>query len=477
MKKTVNFLIRSLAIFALTLAVFAPEAIGAPGLILGGTFITTSFTWAGKENLDYFLKPMFIGLSPWETQGVRVIPNVQSKLKLNYFGAASKLLKAYAKGFNAASGVAYTQRDLEVHRMKAEAAEDANDFYQTVFEQGLRKDDWNNLDGTQLKQIIIEIYSNAVKSDVFRQFWLNNTAKETVSGGFFTGTPDADYNVYKGIFQLLMENASATPTADQIYRRVVADGAVAQVQTVTMSVDAAGTGNLLINGKNYLVTRDTDATTTFTNFKTLYSAELLTRGLALSGTSTLIVTSTVPGRPVAAITWTGLTGTVAFTIAATTANTAPAALAAGESEDIFQDLLTKCDKVLKGVPANQKVLLVSDLVLENYIAYLEGLGSERAHQLIENGKEFWTYRGVKILNPGWDVHLAADWPAAAGTLHEYPHRVIYTTVDNLVLGLDALSGYNETKMWYNEDQEENRFRSKLIAGAQYVHNKLVAVAY
>jgi len=442
------------------------------------TFITTSITWGGKENLEYFLRPMFIGKQPYETQGIRVIPNVQSAQKLNYFGTASKMLKAYAKGFSAASGTTYTQRTLNVYRLKAEASDDAIDFYQTVFEQGLRKDDWNNLDGTDLKNIIIEIYRNAVASDIYRIFWLADPNKETVSSGVISGTADADYNSITdgGMWYKLMANAATSPSDTEIFRHSVTDGAVAQVNTVTLT-GTAGTANVTVGGTAYLATFDTDIATTSAAFVTAHAAALALRGITLTGTTTLIFTSAVPGQPIPTPTIANVTGNLDGTNAATTANTAPSALAAGESEDIFNALFVGADKVLKSVPANQKVLLVSDLVYENYMTYLESLGTERAHLQLENGQQLHTYRGIPIMPMGWDVHLDADFPHASGSLYAYPHRVIYTSTDNLVLGMDAMNQFNETKMWYNPDVEENRFRTKLVMGCQYVHNKLVAVAY
>lgn len=439
-------------------------------------FITTSITWAGKENMDYFLRPMFIGQSPWETQGVRVIPNVQSSLKLNYFGAAQKILKAYAKGFSGATGTTYTQRTLTVVRMKAEAADDALEFYQTVFEQGLKKGDWNDLTATQLKEVIVELYRNAVKSDVFRQFWLADAYKETVSSGVISGTADADYNAFTGIWKLLFNNASTTPSDTQIFRYAVTDGAVKQKNTFTFT-GTNGTANMVLGGVNYLFTFSGSITTSTTAFVALHAAAMLLRGIVLTGTATAILESAIDGQPIPTPAIGALTGDISGSNSATTANTPPSALAAGESEDIFLGLTTGADKVLKSIPNNQKVLLVSDLVLENYMAYLEGLGNIRSQLLLEDGKEFYTYRGIKIIAPGWDTALNADFPHAAGYLYAYPHRVIYTTIDNLVLGVDSMSSYNETQMWYNKDAEENRFRCKLVIGAQYVHNKLVAVAY
>ena len=141
-------------------------------------FITTSITWAGKENFDKLLKPLFIGKSPFETKGIRIMPNIQSVQKLNYWGAVTKVLKAYSKGFDPATGSTYTQRSITVYQMKAEMAQDANEFWQTVYEQLLAKGvEWNDISKAsgQLQATVVEIFMNAFESDVYRQFWLNDT--------------------------------------------------------------------------------------------------------------------------------------------------------------------------------------------------------------------------------------------------------------------------------------------------------------
>ncbi len=440
------------------------------------TFITKTYEWAGKENLDYFLKPMFIGKSPWDTKGIRVLGNVKSSQRLNYFGAASKILKKYVKGFNASSGTTLTQRVLTTHRMKAEAADDANDFYRTVFEEATRVDDWNNINGTMLKKIIVELYRNAVASDVFRQFWLNDVNKELVTGGVVSGNADDDYNAYDGMWKLLMDNASTTPNDDQIKRVAFTNGAVAAVNTVTLT-GTGGTANVNVGGVDYLATFDTSLDVTHANFVALHAAALEARGIILTGPTPLIFTSAVPGQPMPEPTVTNVTGNLAGTNVVSVANTAPADLASGESEDMFLALYTGADKVLKQVPKSQKVFLVSDSVYENYETYLESLGTERAHIKLENGYDALSYRGIPVLNVGWDIHLEADFPHAPGDNPAYPHRVIYTEINNLVLGIDSMNQFNGTKTWFNTDEEENRFRTKLVMGVQYVHNKLVALGY
>jgi hypothetical protein len=448
------------------------------------TFITSSVTWNGKENLEYFLTPMFIGKSPYQTQGVRIIPNVKSGQKLNYFGAASKILKAYAKGFSAANGTTYTQRTLTTYRMKAEAADDANDFYQTVFEYATRTDDWNNLDGTMLKQILQTLYSNAVESDVYRQFWLNDTNKETLdTNGHFSGTADTDYNAYDGMWKMLMDNAATSPSTTQIKRVAFTNGATAQVDTITLTTGSSGSLIITLMGVDYTQVYATSLAATAAAFVVSHAAAMLLRGVTLANPSgaALTFTSTIAGQPfgspaiASASDITASGGTVN-----TTANVDADELASGEAEDMFLALYNGADKTLKQMTKKEKVFLVSDSVFENYETYLETLGTERSHLKLENGnviEDVLYYRGIPVLRMGWDVHLDADFPHNTGENPGYPHRVIYTHIYNLVLGIDSLNQFNGTRMWYNEDEEENRFRTKLVMGCQYVHNKLTAVGY
>ena len=446
-------------------------------------FITTSVSWAGKETFDYLIKPMFVGKSPLETEGIRVMPNVQDKQLLNYFNPVAKMLKAAAVGFSGSTGATYTQRTLEVYKLKAEQETDATVFYNTVFGQLLAKGNWNDLSvsdkAAMLQKVLTEMFMMGLASDVYRQAWLADTVKEGVTSSVQNGVADTAYNMYDGFWKLIMNNAATAPSATQIKRIAVTDGAVAQVQTVTMSVDAAGSGNINIDGVDYLSTRDTNATTTFNNFRTAYSTALAARGYALSGTSTLIVTATIVGRPMQAITFTSVSGTYACTIAATVANTAPAALSAGEAHTILTSLWTGAPKELKQIPKNMKAFYVGDLVYENLIAYLESTGWTTAGyaNLVNGTQEILTFRGIPVINLGWDYHLDADFAHVSTELWAYPHRVIYSAYDNLILGIDGANEFNSYDFWFNKDLEMNRWRAKLIMGVQYAHPKLMAVAY
>jgi hypothetical protein len=193
----------------------------------------------------------------------------------------------------------------------------------------------------------------------------------------------------------------------------------------------------------------------------------------------LIVTATNVGQPAAAITFTSVSGTYACTIAATTANTAPAALAAAEGYATLDALYMQAPKVLKTIPKVGKVFIVGDTIYENMIQYLESTSwAESAYRtIIEGLPEMLTFRGIPVVNVGWNYHLDADFPHLTGTLHAYPHRAIYTALDNLILGIDSANEFNATDFWYNKDEQENRFRTQLVMGPEYVHNQLFCVAY
>lgn len=443
--------------------------------------ITTSATWTGKQMLDAFIKPLFIGTSPLQS-GFRVIPNVQSSMKLNYFDAFNKILKAYSKGFTGTNFGSMTQRTLTVYEMKAEAAQDANAFYQTVFEQALNKGvDWNNMSGTVLEGIILGLFRDAIDSDLHRLYWLADQYKETLVSttyGNYSGTADTAYNAFDGLWQLIFDNAAASPTSSQIKRHTLTDNAVAQVDTLTLS-GSSGTATITFCGDTYTATFATDLTTTAANFVTANAATLLTRGVTLtSSTADLIFTAAIPGQPHTSPTIANVTGNLTGSNVATTANTAPAALAADEVIGDLRSVYEAQPAVLRNIPDNLKRLYMDKRSVDNYIESLEDSGTytEFGKTAIIDGIPRKLYRGIPIIECNWGQYLD-DFPHANGYLPAYPHRFILSVPDNLVVGIDSASEFNKMEFWYNQDEQENRFRVQLKIGVQYVHNQLMVVAY
>lgn len=450
-------------------------------------FITTSISWAGKETFDKIIQPMFIGKSPLETKGVKVFPNVQDKQLLNYFGSASKVLKAYAQGFSAASGVAYTQREVNVYQMKAEMEMDANVFWHTVYNQLQAKGvEWNDVDkmSGELKNMIVDIFKNAINSDIYRQFWNNDVYKETVTSGVQTGTADVDYNAYNGMWQILFANSAASPTSSQIKAFDIDNSAVKQVQTLTLT-GTSGTANVSVEGVDYLSTFATSLTQTATDFVTAHAAALLLRGLVVtSSTDTVIFTSTVPGWERGVITIANATGDLAGSVAQTTANTPPAALADDDTLATLKAMYVGSPQTLKSLPKERKVFLVDGDSYENLMSTYEGwktssplFSSDAGRLEMINGVEMLRYRGIPVINLNWEVDLEADFPHVTGENPARNNRIIYTELDNLLLLIDNRSEFNKFEFWYNKDEQENRYRLQLKMGANYVSPEVISVAY
>jgi hypothetical protein len=153
-------------------------------------FITNSLPAYTKEDANkYFFQPLVMGnvnLRDFDT-----MYNVKSAQALSKMGAANKVTKAYSKGFSGVAGSTVTQRVVSPVRVEAEIGEDGGVFYNSILGEflklGVSKDDFT---GTQLQQIVAQLFLNGVQSDLNRQVWLNDTA----SGS-------ADYNLYDGIFK------------------------------------------------------------------------------------------------------------------------------------------------------------------------------------------------------------------------------------------------------------------------------------
>ncbi len=445
--------------------------------------ITTSATWTGKQVLEAFIKPMFIGQSPL-ISGVRVIPNVQSNLKLNYFDSFGKVLKAYVKGFSGSTFGQMTQRTLTVYQMKAEGAQDANAFWQTCYEVALNKGiNWNNMEGTVLQGIILGLFRDAVASDIWRLFWLADDDKETLVSttyGNYTGTADTTYNAFDGIWKYVFENAAATPTSSQVklVSLTSGDGSVAQKDTLTLT-GTKGTAKITLMGKDYAVEWTTDLAGTAAKFVTNHAAAIAKRGITVtSSTANIIFTSSVPGQPFTSPVIANVTTDLDGSVANTTANTAPSALAADEAVGIFKTLYEAQPAVLAQIPDRQKRIYCDTRVVNNYVESLEDSGTytESGKRMLIDGIERPTYRGIPIIECAWGQYLE-DFPHASGYLPARPHRMILTVPDNLVIGIDAESEFNQMDFWFNRDEQENRFRMQLKIGVQYVHNQLMVVAY
>lgn len=437
-------------------------------------FITNGSEFNGKENEEIIIRPMFLGTMPKE-MGIRVITSVKSSVKLTFFGNISKILKAYASGFQGGSGSTIVQKKLELEEFKAEAEYSKQTYKDTILENvtnvgGIKQ---NDITGTAVLAAEVRVFMNGVMDDVRRIFWLGDKSKYTLhASGYYTSTADVNYNVIDGIWKALFDSAATTPTANQIKRIALANGTVAQVDTVTLT-GTSGTANINVDGVNYLATFNSTLTQTATDFDTTHSAALTARGITVTSSgATVIFTAAVAGQPHLVVAPANVSGNLAGSVANTTANTAAVALGTDEAISTFKLMYEGSNKVLKSIAQKKLVrIYATDTMIENYLATLEALGTEASHKLIVDGIERLTWRGIPIIPMDIDAYLAADFNES------YNHRAIMTIPDNLCLVVNGVSDIAETRFWFNPDENTNRQRTQFEFGANFILPELITVAY
>jgi hypothetical protein len=142
--------------------------------------------------------------------------------------------------------------------------------------------------------------------------------------------------------------------------------------------------------------------------------------------------------------------------------------------NIFRDIIKKAHPKLKG--AKDKVIIATQSLVDAYADYLESKSVPASYDKIEGGYSVLKRRGVTIIGWNfWDDTIRADFDN--GTTYNLPHRAVLTTPKNLQVGIDDAGAPTEVEMWYNQDEEQNNFRSKYKIDAKIAVDYMVQVAY
>lgn len=439
-----------------------------------------------QDLVDQFFVPLFIEKSRI-TDEFTVITDVKTSKQLLRISPLDKITKGYQRGasFTPSTGVTISPRTLTVAHMKAQVEQSPDEFWNTVYQIALAKGvDMNNIENTpELKAIFMEAFHDAIARDAVRQGWLGDTAKETMTntGGLFSpsGAADEHYKEYTGVWpRVIGEFAAGTiPSGQRLdinisgYQTVVA---VANVKTATLT-GTSGTGNVNINGVDYLATFSGDLTTTAANFVTAHAATILARHgrcVVTSSGADIIVTAGQPGLNTL-VTVTNVSGNLAGTVANTTAAVRNTTLKAGAAKDILQALYEKRTNELSEFDENDSRFYVTRTVYENYLAYLQTqTGSEAAFITLVDGVRTLTFNGIPVIKkPDWDKRIADDFGGV------YPHRAMLTAKQALVLGTDGDDDMAKSEAWYNVDEQMNKMRTQYCAGTQIVHESYITAAY
>ena len=156
------------------------------------------------------------------------------------------------------------------------------------------------------------------------------------------------------------------------------------------------------------------------------------------------------------------------------------ALATDGAKGLMKQLWEAMDASLRAT--DNKQFYVTHTVYDNLLDTYEDLNSSAGLLRMINGTNQLTFRGVPVIPmPEWDLSLADTGnPHYTGSgLAIGSNLIVLTTPDNIVIGTDIASGHSaEFKIRYADNDEETmKITSKFKLGAQFIHEKLVCLAY
>lgn len=163
------------------------------------------------------------------------------------------------------------------------------------------------------------------------------------------------------------------------------------------------------------------------------------------------------------------------------ANLGSGTLAANVGLEILQELYEKAPRLLKAMPVADKQVAVTDAIFDNLLASYESRtsGSDAQFGVLQTGPDMGNgvpsllYRGIKVF-------AVYEW---SETIEEYalgnPHRAAYFAPKNWWIGTERRGDVTNisTEVWYDRNEDLNKFRTRFKAGVQFAHCMLIAVSY
>lgn len=138
----------------------------------------------------------------------------------------------------------------------------------------------------------------------------------------------------------------------------------------------------------------------------------------------------------------------------------------------FQNLFEGAPIILKQIPASQKAFYVTGNIWEALMAAYEST-TESGGFLVrtENGVTSMSYRGIPVIVfYAWDNWISTDNLGNNS-------RILYTTRENHVIGVEEASNQGRLKIYFDEDDEMLKIKAKFKLGYNYVHGELQAISY
>ncbi len=162
------------------------------------------------------IQPIFMGQD--YMQYMEVLPNIKGTTVIDKFNQLGKITKAFTNGAFAAESDADQGATITItpSRVEAEIEFRANELFNKMKGQLMRDGhEFDNVDGSVVKNILLDLIGQGVKADFNRQLWLSDVAEA-----------DAHYGIYDGIFQAAREAGATALTREYVGLTTQADDAI-----------------------------------------------------------------------------------------------------------------------------------------------------------------------------------------------------------------------------------------------------------
>lgn len=463
---------------------------------------TAGYEYNGNEVISIVVRPQFLGLLP---PGMKPIyTEGAGSIKKTFFSNPGNNLVKYADSFQGGNASGKKQKKFTLGEFKSEnswskqtyndliqsqASDVANAFQNDIFQSEFKNSIPFGLLGidpavqpTEEQLVSMAEYlvqTMGLAQGILEVFYLADTDKIIEKGegaGTFGNTTtyvaydeDIRFTAVDGLWKNIMDNAAATPTVDQVKRITMANAAVAQVNTITLT-GSSGTATVTVKGLAKIATFDNDIADTTAAFVAANAAAYLEVGLVLTGTTTLVFTANVAGVGFDVGTAIVLTTDLAGGSVATTANTAAADLAAGEALATFKLMKKGQPKFMKALPKATKFIVATQSMIENYEDSLGGTTLESQRTVMIDGIIKLAWDGIPIFEMPIDAAIEAYDLG-------YPHRALLYVDGEIAPILSSAGKFAESSLAFDGKANHNWTRTQLEMGADYWLPELLVAAY
>ncbi|NEM96155.1 hypothetical protein [Pontibacter burrus] len=168
-----------------------------------------------------------------------------------------------------------------------------------------------------------------------------------------------------------------------------------------------------------------------------------------------------------------MAGVAEGSIKKTATLTASGALAAGAARTALDAVHFDAPIELKTFEESQKIKVVTRSVYDNYLkSFASNAELESSMVVLQNGLKTVSHWGIPVVCEDIvDIYVNADLEGVN------PHRIYYTTLNNITVGTDLESDFSEVDFWYEKKEQMNLMRANYKLGVSLGFGNLFSVAY